>query len=152
MSKPAYVSRVLWAQMRPNYVAKTSQVQVGTHQVEKRKSLFSSEKVLVDEPLYEERTEMVADGESDTHVDGEKLAVDIESLLNELDRDGYDVLTITPLASGRYRVEKESGTGFINIPGGGGQLPWASNYAWAYSVSDGVIVTARLRAGSSSPA
>ena len=149
MSKPAYVSRVIWAEMRPNYVTRTTQVQVGTHQVEKRKSLFSSEKVLVDEPLYEERHEQVPEGVSDTHADGEKLAADIQATLNELDAEGYDILSLMPLSSGRYQVEKESGTGFINIPGGGGgEIPWASNYAWAYSVSDGVIVTARLRPGS----
>lgn len=74
-----------------------------------------------------------ANGFSDCEVDAVKLAKDIATAIAGLNRDGYEVISITPITSGRYNYEARA------ILEGGG----AWGYGYGYSYTEGMIIVAR---------
>lgn len=87
---------------------------------------------------------------SDSEIDGEQLSREIAHAVRELNMEGYEVTTITPITSGQYfstfhsqEVESNSvlhsgGDGKINISGGG-----SYGLGYGYSHTEGVIILAR---------
>jgi hypothetical protein len=149
--------------MEPIYKMSSRQVEVGTKKVEKRKSLFSSERLLVDEPVFETREERIKTDEfSDIWVDADELSASIQAVCNELDSEGYEIISIMPITSGRHSLfnkdvrfsgDQSGVTRGGNIIGGytsestSGSLSgryFGVPYAYAYSVTDRVIITGRL--------
>jgi len=43
-------------------------------------------------------------GHSDCRIDGERLANDITQTVNELNQNGYEVVTVTPVTSGEHKA------------------------------------------------
>ena len=62
-----------------------------------KKGLFGGET-----EITEKVTEWVQTGNSDCKIDGKRLAEDIESAINILNTDGYEVVSVTPTTSGYY--------------------------------------------------
>ena len=76
---------------------------------------------------------------------GRKLAEDIAKCCDELLKDGYEVFSVFPLTSGRTaEVAVEAGGTTYNTYRGQDGKPHLDTGV-GYSVTDGVIVTARLQ-------
>ena len=94
---------------------------------EKTKGFFGSEKDVVKKVVEWEQT-----GHSDTDVDGERLSVDLSNAVEELNRNGYEVVSVTETTSGRYNWA----TGAQGNIGGWG-------YGYGYSITEGLVVVAK---------
>lgn len=73
------------------------------------------------------------DVDTDHIIDGERLSLDTEKTLNQLANDGFEILSITPVISGRYSWT-DYGTGHVETP---------TCASWGYSLTEGVMITAR---------
>ena len=85
--------------------------------------------------VKEKKTRWVPTGNySDRRIDGGRLANDLETALAQLDADGYDVVAVTPVTSGRYGWQEYSRSAHT-----------AANTAvsWGFSVTEGFMITAR---------
>lgn len=77
---------------------------------------------------------------------GRKLAEDIAKCCNQLFTDGYEVLSVFPLTSGRTaEVAVEAGARVYDLTYTCEDGKDYLDTGVGYSVTDGVIVTARLR-------
>jgi hypothetical protein len=77
-------------------------------------------------------------------VNGHKLAKDTEKALNELESEGYDIISVTPVISGRYswaKYDSRITTGFFAKP----TVSPDTCASWGYSMTDGIMVTAKKR-------
>ncbi len=72
----------------------------------------------------------------DDRIDGARLSQDTELALNQLEAEGFEVLSITPVISGNY-----SWTNYSKSSVNSGAASTCAS--WGYSVTEGVIVTAR---------
>jgi len=120
--------------------------QVGTRKVTKTRGIINRETYEVDEPIFEEYEEWVPTGErSDTFIDIGDFSKKIMDACNTLDAEGYDVVHISDVIDGRYKYrfrELEN-----NNPGVMSGSVWAGGwgYGYGYSVTDGVVITAKLK-------
>ena len=132
---PEYISRAIWARMMPIYK-------------EKYRLPFSSKPV-----------EWLETGKaSETQIDAKGLAALIEEFCNDLSSKGYEVISIIPINSGRTNTFSENlsitadvleqsealfssdtRTGSIRTEG------MKSQYAYGFSVTDCVVITACTR-------
>ena len=62
---------------------------------EVRKGLFGREK-----PVLEKQTEHVHVGFSDSDIDGARLASDIQTAIEDLQKEGFELVSLTPVISG----------------------------------------------------
>ena len=78
---------------------------------------------------------------------GRKLAEDIAKCCNQLSTEGYEVLSVFPLTSGRTAevAVEAGGTTYYGPMYRGENGKHYLDTGVGYSVTDGVIVTARLR-------
>lgn len=82
-----------------------------------------------------------ATGHSACVVKGFMLSVEIQAALSELEKDGYEVIAITPVISGAWQGDhKTEVIGSKASPYSGG---WGWGYGYGYSVTEGVIITAK---------
>ena len=133
-SQPAYFTFWVRAGMNQEKKLKKVKKQTGVRQVEKKKSLFSSEKELVSEPVYEAHEEWVGTGiYSDTHVDIGEFSERVAEACNELHRRGYEVISVVPVIAGRYAYKASP---IQNSSYG---------YGYGYSVTDGVTIVGKLK-------
>jgi hypothetical protein len=75
-------------------------------------------------------------------VDGARFAADTQRALNELESSGYELVSITPVVSGRYDSARFDGrvtTGFFKKP----TIAPDTCASWGYSMTDGVMIVAR---------
>ena len=101
---------------------------------ETKKGFFGGEKAVT----VKKRRWVVLNEDSEDSIDGARLSRDTEKVLNQLESEGFDVLNITPVISGQYswtRYDKST-------PQSGAADTCAS---WGYSVTEGVMVTAKKR-------
>ena len=116
--------------------------QVGARKVTKTKGIFKKEEVEVEEPIFETREEWVSTGKkSDTYIDIEDFSIRITDACNKLHSDGYEVMQIISTIDGRYNYNTKAGDM--------GQIGYGWGYGYGYSVTDGVVIIAKLRALSS---
>ena len=147
MSKKMYKTVWVRAEMGGTFTQITKQRQIGTKQITKEKGFFGGKSSTIEEPIYEDYEERVPTGElSDTFIDIEGFSKKIMDACNSLADEGYDVVHISDVIDGRYNFatrelqNKNSGLGTGSSWGGG----WG--YGYGYSVTDGAVITARLRA------
>ena len=93
---------------------------------EVKKTLLSGSK-----PITKTVTTRKQTGQSDCHIDGQRLSEDIEIYSNQLVNEGYDIISILPITSGDWRHNK-------NLSGSAG---WG--YGYGYSYTDGVTIVGR---------
>jgi len=94
---------------------------------ETKKGLFGGDK-----DVTKKVTEWEQTGYSDSEIDGEKLAKDIQLAVEQLNKDGYEVVCITETTSGRYNYDYKWSS---NNNGGYGY-----GYGYGYSYTEGVTV------------
>jgi len=93
---------------------------------EKTSGFFGGEK-----EVTKEVTEWVQTGYSDRNIDGKRLSEDLSTAIEELNRDGYEVVSVTEATSGNYNWATQG----INNGGLG--------YGYGYSFTEGLIVVAK---------
>lgn len=120
--------RYIKARFKP--VGKEVAVQVATG--EKKKGLFGAEKEVMRKEKQWQQT-----GWSDREIDGEQLAADLAAASETLNREGYDVVSVTAITSGRYDSRDMHCGGQY----GGG----SGGYGYGYSYTEGLVVTAVKR-------
>lgn len=129
-SKPIIVNVWIKVGMHPitNKVKRT--VKVGTKSVTKTKGVFSKTNYEEEEPILEEKEIYEPTGKySTTDIDVVDLKDKMNQVCNDLENDGYDILTITPINSGVYDYGHYNGNGF----------------GYGYGVTDTVMITGKLR-------
>ncbi|QTP58325.1 hypothetical protein HNO53_06125 [Billgrantia antri] len=115
-------------------VGKNKTVKVPTG--EKKKGFFGGEKYVTKKETQWEQT-----GWSDCRIDGERLANDLAEVVDGLNSEGYEVVSVTPVTSGAYdwKYQVQSGGAADNGYGGYG-------YGYGYSFTNSLIVTAKKSA------
>lgn len=117
---------------------------------EKKKGFFGGEKdVMIKETRFRQT------GYSDSEIDGIKLSEDIANAVHVLNEEGYEVVSISPMTSGRYDYdfkykEISGGGGSISMSMGNGNSHISNNsggygygYGYGYSYTVGVVIVAR---------
>lgn len=82
-------------------------------------------------------------GENPHFVDREELASLISKVCNELDAEGYEVISIMPTLRGHSNYEHKHNSKEQTFFGGG--YGWGYGWGYGYSVTDGAMITAILR-------
>lgn len=83
------------------------------------------------------KKEVVQDGWSDCQIDGERLNNDVGNVIDKLNREGYEVISITPATSGTWAYKYKENT----IHNGAGKGSYG--YGYGYSYTEGVLVLAK---------
>ena len=91
---------------------------------EKKKGLFGTEKT-----TYKTEKRFKQTGVSNSLIDGPRLASDIDEKTRELNRNGFEVIAITPITSGNYNYSGNSQGQF--------------GYGYGYGYTEGVVILAR---------
>lgn len=118
------MDKVVYVKARFKAVGKYETVKIPTG--EKKAGLFGGEK-----DVTREEKKWVQTGFSDREIDGELLAQDVQKEVEELNRDGYQVVAISEIISGQYDWKLQS----VNQGGYG--------YGYGYSYTEGLIIVAR---------
>lgn len=100
---------------------------------EKKKGLFGGEKEVIRKESQWEQT-----GWSDCRIDGKRLADDLAKTIRDLNTEGYEVVSVTPITSGAYDWKYELKSGGFQNNGYGGY-----GYGYGYSFTNSLIVTAK---------
>ncbi len=79
------------------------------------------------QPVIDEK-KWVQTGYSDCKVDGERLAQDIQKAIDELNSDGYEIVSTVPVISGNHKYGSAGATG---------------GYGYGYSYTEGIMIIAR---------
>lgn len=98
---------------------------------EKKKGFFGGEKEVMKTVKGFEQT-----GYSDSWIDGERLTKDISISVANLNKEGYEVVSITPVISGQYDY-------YYNSTGRGHDGDSGYGYGYGYSYTEGVVIIAR---------
>lgn len=117
--------------------------QVGVRTIEKKKGIFSSKVIEIEEPVFKEVVEMVPTGEhSDTYINIDDFAKKITDACNDLDKNGYDVIKISEVIGGRYNYTWGN---YANSHVSSGAASTCYSYGYGYSVTDGVVIIGKMR-------
>lgn len=131
-----FITHWIKPKMAPLGEFKTVDRQVGVRIEKKRKGFFNSEFIDVEVPVYEQHQEFVPDGTfSETEIDYADLTDRMEALLNKIDLEGYDVISIMPVTHGHYDWGK-----FCS-----GVNSAATCYSYGYGYTGGVVITAQRK-------
>ncbi len=153
-ARPALVTVYAWAEMEPRHETRKVTRQIGTERVKKTKGVLFKSEVEVEKPVFETVEETILAGRSETRVDLDDLAKKTAALCEQLAADGYEVVSIVPIQSGRFKQDSghkwvsRSGHQGKNAPEKWGSDPgYGATWSWGYgySVTDGVMVTGRTR-------
>lgn len=105
---------------------------------EVKRGLFGGEK----EVTRKER-KTIQTGVSDSKIDGEALSVAIGQAISELNKDGYDVISITPITSGSYDYREISSS--VRVMGGTEMMDGGA-WGYGYSFTSGVLLLGKKHA------
>jgi len=122
------MNKVVFVQAYFAPVGKEQTVKVPTG--EKKAGFFGGEK-----DVTKDEIKWVQTGYSDTDIDTKRLTKDLQEAIEQLNKEGYEVVSITDITSGSYnwRLKESNGAN----PGGG------FGYGYGYSYTDGLMVVAR---------
>jgi hypothetical protein len=102
---------------------------------ETKKGFFGGEKEVVKKESQWKQT-----GWSDTQIDGQRLANDMNSAIEQLNKEGYEVVTIESITSGAYNYH----WGKYASAGNGNNSPSTCySYGYGYSYTEGVTIIAK---------
>lgn len=140
MFKTVFVKAYLKQEVRE----RVANVQVGTRTISKRKSLYESEMVQEEEPVFEQRVEKVGTGKhSDTEIDAEDFSQRIEKACNDMYEKGYDLVSMTDVIRGAFHYDcKPNQSRTDHLCAGGGY-----SISYGYSMTDGMMIMFRKRGG-----
>ncbi|AEF54584.1 hypothetical protein [Marinomonas posidonica] len=127
MNKVVYVN----AFFKP--VGKDVTVKVPTG--EKKKGFFGGEKEVVTRETQWKQT-----GWSDNEIDGQRLANDMNSAIEQLNKEGYEVVTIESIISGAYSYKWDN---YSRAAVNSGGASTCYSYGYGYSYTEGVTIIAK---------
>jgi hypothetical protein len=104
---------------------------------ETKKGLFGGEKEVTRKEKQWEQT-----GFSDCKIDNERLATDLEKVINSLNKDGYKIQSVTPIMSGEYDYQAEGISSSVRIMRETESVSGGASYGYGYSYTDSLIVIA----------
>jgi hypothetical protein len=73
----------------------------------------------------------VQTGFSDREIDARRLTKDLQDAIEKLNKDGYEVISVTEVTSGNYNWEKNT------------SMYYSYGYGYGYSYTEGLMVVAR---------
>ena len=88
--------------------------------------------------ITKEVTEWEQTGNSECKIDGERLSSDMQIAIEELNREGYEIISVTPVISGSYSYHSDAGSIGTGLNGG-----WGYGYGYGYSYTEGVSIIAK---------
>ncbi|HQT65803.1 MAG: hypothetical protein B7Z71_00480 [Acidocella sp. 21-58-7] len=138
--QPKYITVIVSAPRLPLGKNVTKQRQVGTRMQKKAKSLFSNTLIDVEVPVMESFTEFEPSGKvSTTQIDRAEFAERIAAKLNSLDEKGYEVISMFDFVEGEFNWQNYAspGNAALGMP--------STAVSWGYSVTGGVVITAKLK-------
>jgi len=118
------MNKVVFVQAQFKSIGSEKVVKVPTG--EKKKGFLGGES-----DITRDEKKWVQIGVSDCQIDTERLTKDLQEMVEHLNKDGYEVVNVTQVISGRYSHKAESGAGY----------GWG--YGYGYSITDGLMVVAR---------
>ena len=80
-------------------------------------------------------------GKSDCIVDSERLALDLSNAIADLNNSGFDIVTVTPVISGKYDSFSEGKSSGLGSPNPG--QAYGISYGYGYSYTDSLIIIAK---------
>lgn len=119
------MNKVVFVQAYFAAIGKEQVVKVPTG--EKKKGFLGGES-----DVTKDEKKWVQTGFSDKQIDTERLTKDLQEAIARLNKDGYEVVSVTDVISGNYNYKWESWGG----PSSGGA-------GWGYSYTDGLMIVAR---------
>ena len=102
---------------------------------ETKKGFFGADKEVVTKETQWKQT-----GWSDKEIDGQRLANDINSAIEQLNKEGYEVVTIDSIISGTYSYNWDR-YGRASTHSGGADSCYS--YGYGYSYTEGVTIIAK---------
>ena len=124
MNKTVYVQ----SHFRP--VGRETKVEISTG--EKKRGFFGRES-----DVTKTETQWQQTGWSDCEVDGERLARELQVEIDRLNSDGYSVVSVSPITSGRYDYRYQPNGSAAGSCSGGG-----FSFGYGYSITEGLIIVA----------
>ena len=100
---------------------------------EKKKGFFGGEKDVTRKETKWEQT-----GWSDCRIDSERLANDLAREVEQLNKDGFEIVSVTPITSGSYDWKYNVSSGGHQSKGYGGY-----GYGYGFSYTNSLIITAK---------
>ncbi len=88
--------------------------------------------------VKEERWEQT--GWSDCEIDGGQLAENLQSAISNLNEDGYEVISVSPIESGKYDYKYDYKTHSMGASGGAG---YGYGYGYGFSHTEDLTIIAR---------
>lgn len=133
-------NKVVYVKARFKPVGEDVTVKVPTG--EKKKGFFGGEK-----DITRKETQWKQTGWSDCEIDGERLANDVANVVAQLNRDGYEVVSVLPVISGNYfyKYQAQGVTSQKRILSETEAVSGGASYGfgYGYSYTEGVSVIAR---------
>lgn len=125
-----HMNKVVYVEAFFKPVGQVNTVKVPTG--EKTKGFFGGEK---DVMRKEERWEQT--GFSECEIDGARLADDVGKAIADLNKEGYEAVTVSDITSGRYNWQYKTNGG------AGANGGWGYGYGYGYSITEGVMIVAK---------
>lgn len=123
--------KTLWIQARWQKKGRWDEYEEPTGEI--KKGFFGEKPVMVKKKRWIETNE-----NSDCVIDGKKLAEDMQTTMNSLEQEGFEIIGLSEVLSGNYNWKNYSNSG----AGNGGASTCAS---WGFSVTEGIVITAKKR-------
>ena len=118
-------NKVVYVKAKFKPVGKYVTVDVSTG--EKKRSLLGIEK-----EVTRKEQRWVQTGFSDREIDGELLAQEVQEAIVQLNKEGYEVVSICAVTSGNYHWEKQDE-----------HMNFTYGLGYGYSYTEGIIIIAR---------
>lgn len=125
MNKVVYVPAYFEAEFKE----KTVKIPTG----EVKKGFFG-----IESEVTRKEKQLVQTGWSDTIIDSERLSNDLNKVVSQLNDEGFEVISITPITSGNYNYDHNFSSGGFESNGYGGY-----GYGYGYSYTSSLIVVAK---------
>jgi hypothetical protein len=129
------LNKVVYVKAKFKPIGKEVTVKVPTG--ETKKGLFGGEK-----EVTVKKQEWQQTGWSDCEIDGECLSYDINTAVEKLNREGYEVIAIQPITSGAYNYKWAKYSSHLNT------ADTCYSYGYGYSYTEGVTIIAKKSSSS----
>lgn len=124
------INKVVFVEAKFKPVGKIKTVSIPTG--EKKKGFFGGEKEVMTKEKRWEQT-----GWSDCEIDGGQLSEDLQRAISNLNDEGYEVVSVSPVVSAKYDYRWEQQKGASSWGGSG------YGYGYGYSYTEGLTVVAK---------
>lgn len=88
---------------------------------------------------------LVPTGVSDSKIDGKALSIEIEKAIADLNKDGFELVSITPISSGTYSYSNISSSVRVEL-GGRTEMMDGGGWGYGFSYTSGVLLLGKKSA------